>query len=258
MKIQSYLFQEALENGDKYYDSLFIPDNGEFFPLFFRNVQFRYHAGYMDQLTYFVELEKLRKRTKSDLVNTAYKVFLINNSGNELYSEYLTPGLISELITELEERGGDSTMISQLRVLYHFSRANAVYTKYGGRNLKRAKSSLRFIYNHFAEKEMHKRFKYSLARYFVLFYKFDYALELLEKNVLTAESDPFELSLYLKIMAVRDMESPSDDFRQLLVTALNQLGSKQWCGMFIGQCNIPMDIFEFDNILKLYCEECKQ
>lgn len=258
MRIQTYLFQNAIKDGDAYYDSLFLPRSDKFFPLFFRDLQFKYHIGNYSELEYFVELEKLRKRNKSSMVETAYRIFLINQSGNELYNEYLKPSVISSLIEDLKSKDGQDSLIHELEALYHFSRANSLYRKYGGRNLKRAKSSIRYLYKRFSEEEnLSPRFKYSLARYFVLFYKFDYALDLLEEEALSAEPNDYDLTLYLKIMAMRDLESPSEEFRQLLLNAIDQLGKERWCGLFIGQCNIPMDIFDFETILDLYCEECR-
>ena len=258
IRIQTYLFLQAMETGDMYYDSLIIPETPIFFPFKFRNIQFEHFKGDMGDLVYFVELEKLRKRNKNKLLTRAYQVFLINNSGNELFSEYLKPSLISTLIADLQKEKVESSVIEQLQILYHFSRANSTYIKYGGRNLKRAKSSINFLFKKFEnDSMMYPRFKYSLARYFVLFYKFDYALALLEKEVQSDNPNPYDLSLYLKILAMRDLESPSSEFRQLLKTAIDQLGEKKWCGLFIGQCNIPMDIFEFESILNMYCSSCR-
>lgn len=258
-KIQSFLFNRAMENGDKYYDSLLIPNEEKFFPFYLRNLQFNYLSGSMEDIDYFAELLRLKKRHKSELLERAYQAFLINNSGNEMYSEYLEPSLISALISDLKKGDGNEEMISELEVLYHFTRANDLYLKYGGRNLKRSAGSIKFLFNRFsANDSLNDRFRYSLARYFVLFYQFDYALKLLEKHALKANPNPYDLELYLKIIAIRDLESPSNEFRQLLLSAIDGLGEQRWCSLFVGQCNIPLDIFEFENILNLYCQTCRE
>jgi uncharacterized protein YkwD len=258
-KIQNYLHWRG-SLGDTTWQNLYLPATASFADFNLRQWLFAYAFTDLDPYPFYKALSGLKNFLERDEQYLfALNAHVVNNKGHEMLGEVVgkthVRALLDSELLRVEYR-------DELELLFHIYNANGLWMKYGGRNLRRAKSSLSYIKKYFDAKELDNALKIAVASYYILFHQYQWAQELLEEEAKYVNPDPEVLSLYLKIMAFQELEGiavneQTADHTQFLINAEKSLGNKGWCELFLGPCNINFQVFEDRNVLEKYCERCR-
>lgn len=95
-----------------------------------------------------------------------------------------------------------------------------------------------------------------LANFYLKFDNQPYAHSTLEP---WADSTNLEaLMLFAKINYHHIEEYPSSGYFEWLINLQNYLSDLQWCSLFIGECNIPFQVFDYEPLRNEYCDKCDE
>jgi uncharacterized protein YkwD len=93
-----------------------------------------------------------------------------------------------------------------------------------------------------------------LANFFLKYDNQPYAHSQLEP---WADSTNLEaLMLFAKINYHHIEEYPSSGYFEWLIDLQKYLSGQQWCSLFIGECNIPFQVFDYEPLRNEYCAKC--
>ncbi len=254
MKIQNYVHWKG-PRGDTSWQNLYIP-NTQAFSRFALNQWLFVKANTDIEARQFYQALKGLSKFLGDDDDYLFAVYthILNNKNDDYLGELLSKAKLQFL---LESENIEENVKEEVRLLYHLLNANSIFLKYGGRNLKRAKSSLKFVKSYYDEKELSDDKLFQLASFYVLFHQYTWAEEALAAAAKREEPNGELLSFFLKISAFQDLEEGTTSHSQLLLDAQESLGEKAWCNLFLGPCNINFHIFDDVNVLREYCESCR-
>ncbi|MFA6924877.1 MAG: CAP domain-containing protein [Bacteroidales bacterium] len=260
--IQLFLLDRYLKSSKKELidANLIVPDDARFYNLQFNKVMFDYLFAENkisdDSLWYW--LKKLYdQKTNDSKINYNYKAFLFNNRDNEDYAKFLSQDFISDLLSKSEILKARPDNMRKLLLLYNFSKANDAYNKTPDK-IKGIESSLDYIYKYYENNDEDDEALLSLAKYFIMFEKYNYSLYYLEKMLNRDEPNQIALTFYLKIKYLLSDKNDRSEILQMIIDSEEILTDTEWCNMFIGPCNINTQIFENETLRRMYCEKCRK
>ena len=184
-----------------------------------------------------------------------YKACIINNKDNEYFAKYYTSDMATDLAAKSETMKADTSSREELQLLSHFSKVKSVYLRTPDK-LKSAEEDIEYINKYYEKRVPDDGTKYSLAKLFILFGRYNYATKILESFINKENINHQALILYTKLKYYNNIGKPMDDVVQLILDDEDRLRNGEWCGMFIGPCNINSNVFENETIRRLYCEKC--
>lgn len=93
-----------------------------------------------------------------------------------------------------------------------------------------------------------------LANFFLKFDHQPYAHTALEPWADSTHLDA--LMLFAKINYHHIEEYPASGYFEWLIDLQHHLSNNQWCSLFIGECNIPFQVFDYEPLRIEYCTKC--
>ncbi|MBI4648257.1 MAG: hypothetical protein HY738_17155 [Bacteroidia bacterium] len=280
----NYLFSKQLENQKIYeqfikrlenvqlflYNSYFLgkipfnlaknlsfPEREEFGSMLLNKLLLKFKATdqgeSINETELFNELLKLKKYKG---LPAMYWYTLLTLVVNNCYDSYFTDAVsakdMNNMLTAIEKSGIDIKLINKLKLFYHFRNAGNYY-KEG--NFTRAKLSLRFIASYYSSyKDTLKVIEAALNM--LEFQQKNMAMEVLEPLALSNNPNHDALILYLKLFYEDYSVERTSDFYYLLYDAAHTLADKEWCELFGGECNIGLQIFDYEPLWKMFCIKC--
>ncbi|MDD5570739.1 MAG: CAP domain-containing protein [Bacteroidales bacterium] len=240
--------------------NLTVPDDPRLYNLQFNKVMFDYMFAQnkiSDDSLWFWLKKMYDQKTNDAKINYNYKAFLFNNRENEEYAKFLSQDFISDLLSKSETLKADSNNIKNLMLLFHFSKASDAYNKTPDK-LKNIEGSLEYIYKYYENREENDETFLSLAKFFVMFDKFNYSLYYLDKMINREEPNHIAITFYLKIKYILSDKNDRNEILQMIIDSEEILTDTEWCNMFIGPCNINTQIFSNETLRRMYCEKCRE
>ncbi|NTW32603.1 MAG: CAP domain-containing protein [Bacteroidetes bacterium] len=268
-KIQLYFYDRYIKAKDKTEISKYIElieyqivDDPSLISLQFNKLMFdRQNSISLEADSLFGEgLKRLKKHkfnSKRFLFN--YNAYNFNHRKDDYWNSQFDANVLYSLISKSEFllSENDSNVLENLTLLYHFKKANAFYMK-TLTNFKNAEGSLTYIKNFYEKHRPNDAQKFILAKYFICFEKYNWAMTYLE-SLISAENYKHEaLTLYLILKYYLESEKSSSEVAQLIMDAENKLTNAEWCGMFTSVCNIPLKAFMNKPLKLLYCKKCRE
>lgn len=148
----------------------------------------------------------------------------------------------------------DSTQaIENLQINYWFKNADHHFNR---DNWVKKEEYLLRIYKYYAAKQKLSVTKIiKLAKYFI-----ELKSPTLAQGIISRYSG--ELNKELKILSLKldyfnSIEYHSDAYASSLLEARSYLSQSEWCGLFVGDCNISFQVFDAKVLRDFYCEECR-
>ncbi len=194
-------------------------------------------------------------------------IFLIENWDKELFDNNFPPKKIWEELENNEKyfflestnSFGEMPDYEKLKLNYHFKAAAYYYSKLRQKKYKTLfNKSIMAIYEYYKTLQADTEIAMKFARFFV-FYEFEnIAISIIKPFATTENPDHDILIYYLKLSYVHPYEYPQSNYYSELIEAKKILTKEEWCGLFIGNCNISFQIFDNEEIRDIYCNECEE
>lgn len=141
----------------------------------------------------------------------------------------------------------------KLQLNFHFKAAYYYYQNYDFENRDR---SAMFLFNYYAPQQLSEEIALKLGRAFTNMVRGDLAAMLLNKYASKVNPNKEILALYLKLL-YRPVDNGLDkEYFKLLMDSYLDLGKEHWCELFLSQCSISFQAFDYEELRKFYCEKC--
>lgn len=215
-----------------------------------------FFIGTRDGVTEMVEkLKEFSKKIDDPEVEYNLKVAIANHPGETKEKDLIS--LSKSLLKELELAGASESEILDIELWYHFQMASLVFRSQDSRGINKADPSIEFIHEHYLTHQPQEDFILDLARFYLAFDHQDWAKELLEPLVERENPRKDALILYLIHCLKEEQQGFASRYAARLMDAHEYLGPSLWCGMFVGDCKIPISVLHQPTIRSLYCGSCQ-
>ncbi len=253
LRVQNYIFWRSLVDSSDYTQHMYLPKAKWLVDFNYRQTLFDFLYIDDEPVAFYEKLKELKKLLpKYDELEFNALVHHVNFKDHDYMGELFNKGQVNALINH--KLLPEDSIKEDLKVLFHFENTNDLFMKYGGRKLNRAKSSLKFLHDHFLRQELSEEMRIAMARFYISFFKFEWANEMLEPIIHDSQR---AMVLFLKVNAFLDVLDQNEAHVEFLLKARKELGDKKWCNLFLGPCNINFQIFRNGDVLGDYCEYCR-
>ncbi len=185
-----------------------------------------------------------------------HAAFLVNHWGEKWYGGRLQPTEIYEDIRFLAASPLSPKLVDKLWLNYHFNAIHHYQNIRGTESREQLIFSLEAIYYHHQDRTISATKALQLAKLFIWAETPTFAAAILESFAKKARPNPDVLSLYLKLSFRHIEEYPNSNYFNQLKKAQQVLSKTQWCDLFIGECRINFQIFDYEELRNLYCKTC--
>lgn len=234
-----------------------IPEDDIFIRMKFNRLMFDFqHIAKpmrIDEYSFFSEIKKLALiPNASNLVYSNFLAYLINHYGEETGLDYQNSKSVQSLIQKAGSDGIEDKYIQQFNLHFNYLRS---FEYLESLDFKRARNSLSSIYDFYkSQDEVSSEILVNLAEYFILFNELDKAEDIVKPLAFKEIPDHKALILYLKLCFMDYWkEERTEEYYRPLFEATKVLTNEEWSNLFIGECNISFQIFDYEPLWKLYC-----
>ncbi len=169
-------------------------------------------------------------------------------------------GRLLESIEVLQETAtNDSTkaMADRLWVNYHFANANyRHFSKRSSRDDEEMRKSMVLLEKYFLNNQLSDEDNLKLALFFTWGEQEDLAYNVLHPRMLASTTHGPSIALYTKLTFRHEEEYHDQDYYTWIKNTRKVMSKEDWCGMFVGPCNLSFQLFDNEELRDLYCTEC--
>ena len=154
----------------------------------------------------------------------------------------------------------DSTkgMIPLLKSNFYFKAANYFHFDKPSRNDEKMREILEKLYTFYEKRAISDEEVYKLAEFFTYCEQEDLAYDILMPRVSKEKAYGPNLVLFFKLTYQHSKEFSVQQYYDDVLELKNKLSTEEWCGMFVGPCNISFQSFDYEPLRSLYCKECSE
>ncbi|MFN8712960.1 MAG: CAP domain-containing protein [Bacteroidota bacterium] len=172
------------------------------------------------------------------------------------------PQIFLNLLNWLNENAPDSMRktINNIILSWHYN-AVPYYDSLGKKYLDKKDISLYAIYENWNSEQITDSIAIKLAKFLIEYNAVSLAHKTLYPIVRKPQPNHEALILYIKLRYKHYENVDSayyNNYLALLRQAKTILTHDEWCGMFVGPCNISFQLFDHEGARELYCEECSE
>ena len=163
----------------------------------------------------------------------------------------LTEAIISNISRKNPEL---DSLVQKLRINFLFKTASYFYNSDNW--VKKDEYLVRIYAAYDNDTTLNEEKSLRLAKFFIEFKNSELARMILQPH---AESSNKEtLILLAKLNYYNSIEYKNERYANSLVELFPKLLPEDWCGMFVGNCNISFQVFDSENLRKFYCDKCSR
>ena len=152
--------------------------------------------------------------------------------------EYQCPELIADLL--------------KLKINFWFKAAQFHFHK---KEINLKNEYLIRIFLHYRDKKITENHALKLAKFFVHFENYKPAQIILNKFHDTTKNEETLAYIY-KLFNYNNIEENNNEFAEQCIKIRGRMSINNWCGMFIGPCNISFQVLDHEGLRNFYCQEC--
>jgi len=112
--------------------------------------------------------------------------------------------------------------------------------------------------NHAIKMNLPEAFNFRIAKLYVEVNRDMHAYNLLTWMLLNGAGNDETKALFLKMGYFHSQEFHSRVYHQQLLDFYPKMEERNWCEMFIGDCNISFQVFDDEVLRDFYCKTCQQ
>ncbi|MBS1634971.1 MAG: hypothetical protein JST26_03545 [Bacteroidetes bacterium] len=170
------------------------------------------------------------------------------------HDEKITPEKVFGLLGRLGGKAIPKDTLDQLKMNFYFKAADWFYkTKPDAAFQAKAMNNLFYVYK---TRHYNDSVAYKMARYFIYYYKDEYAYRILAPFALAPKPNHEVFILYLKMAYLQDMYKKNGRFYKLMKKAPGILSQDEYCHLFTGPCNISFQVLDNETIRTQWCQTC--
>lgn len=253
MEIQTVLFDryKEMDNADQYISNMELPKKIEYMGLW-NSRQFLLLNRDGDVLTTLLGFQELSKmfpnegRLKYNICVLKFSVWL-----NGLQN--IVPEDLKKEIYELSKYGISMNLINRMLINYNIIRGALYMEAKDYINKDKCLTSIQTIYKNI---KLNNEDLVSLAQYFSFYYKFDWAIQLLQNKINMVDVDEEVLFYYINLTISNPNMTQLKEYRSTLMNAYN-INPQRFCKMVSAE-GITFQLMDDVFIKKSYCENCKE
>lgn len=163
--------------------------------------------------------------------------------------------LTSSIIANIGRKNPElDSAVKKLKINFYFKAANYFFMK--DEWVEKNEYLTRIYAAYYNSPDLAEDHALRLAKFFI-----ELKNSALASNILKpfAHSSNKEiLILIAKLNYVNPIEYQSEDYPNQLIALYEKLDPADWCGMFVGNCNISFQILDSENFRNFYCEKCSE
>lgn len=254
-------YENQPESAQQWIQSIYVPGYSKKISLLrYRYFMFQIQInGVAEPIETVEQFKKLNSTLQSSEVDYNIKSIIAANA--EMFDEKTKIPLIKSLLKQAEMEGVESSLFQELELWYHIEMANLVFGSQNKKGRNKSEPSLGHIREQYLSAQSTSMDSITLASYFILFEKFDWATELLKPiafDSLANENKATALELYLRHCISTDLEGRKTEMQFTVLNAFEELGQRKWCRLFFTPCAVPYEVFDYPTLRSLYCEACQE
>ncbi len=238
----------------EYMGKLEVPASKEFSPLLNDREVYKYllkATTEYEALEAFLSLKKIDPDNGRINYNICVLRFFMWQYGGDTLSKQ---SLMNE-IKALSNQGINATLVKRMLINYHILKCEDQMRvfDYAGKD-----SSLNFIHTMYEGLKVNDEDIYSLAKYYAFYAHQEWAEEIIEPRIDKVDVSEDLVFYYVNLLFFQPSSYDSDEFYKAALNAIN-LNKKRFCDFFLpnDKGGASMQLLEYEEIKKLYCEECK-
>jgi len=215
--------------------------------------QLQFRRDSMSKANYISHLRFLKKlKNTSPAVKFNYKIHQINRI-NTWHPKEKNIRKLGRFLRR-NRNSIPQQSYENMKLFYHFLKANKAYKKnpFG----TRADYSMKYIFNHFPVNNLSLDQRIQFARYFITFYKWEYALKVLKPLTREGKFNKRAYKLWLIIKYARYQNQNSFDYYKELIGARKKLSKEAWCKLFTAKERVNFQALDYKPLRYLYCKTC--
>lgn len=200
----------------------------------------------------FLELKKIDPTNGRINYNIcALRFFMWQYGGDSLFKKIL-PGEINAL----PKQGINKMLVNRMLINYHILKCeddNKVFN-YAGKD-----SSLNIIHDMYEGLTLNDEDIFSMAKYYAYYSRQDWAEEIIAPRIDKIDISEDLLFYYVNLLFFHTGTYDTENFNKAMLNAIN-LNNKRFCDFFLPNDNggASMQLLEYEEIKKMYCEGCKK
>jgi hypothetical protein len=200
-----------------------------------------------DQFKYLKAMKEVERNVKkesekkSNTKDSAYRFDEIVKLLNEMRPTY-----INDTITR--------TQIDRLNVNANYMLLYYTLKSDPKANSETAIQSISQLYEYYKQNNgLNAEKLISLSKTAIYYFNNDYGLKMLEQ--VKSENDSIH-AFYMSVKYTHIEERGSQPYYNELLYMNKTMDRSIWCNMFINQCGIPFQAFDYEPLRKVFCEQC--
>lgn len=157
-------------------------------------------------------------------------------------------------IYQLRHLNIDTSLVTRMLINYYVLQCDNYMRKL---NYAAKDSSLHYIKQHYQALPLTDADRYALARYFSFYSREDWALEVITPRIDAIDVSEDLVFYYINLLFYHPALYSTDNFKKAVLNAIN-LDAARFCHFFdpIDSGGASMQLLEYEELRKLYCESC--
>lgn len=254
--IQKEIIERVADNRAPatYLDQLEVPLEKDYSELINDRETYKYQlqlTSEYEALQVFLPLRKADPNNGKLLYNICALTLWQWQAGNDSTN---TKALLAD-INQLKPLHIDGSLVTRMLINYHVLQCDRYMSKL---NYAAKDSSLAYIKQHYQTLNLTDEDRHALAKYFSFYSRQDWALEVITPRIGAIDVSEDLVFYYLNLLFFHPNEYSNDNFKKAVLNAIN-LNRKRYCHFFdpIDNGGASMQLLEYEELRKLYCENCK-
>ena len=247
--VQNELLPETL------IDKLEIPQTSIFGPVYNNSVVYKYTYAPQKINHAIAEFKKLHEllpdnpRVLYNLVSLQLKALSYNDP-------LVDQKQVLSSIKELEDTDLDESLTDRLNINYGIIRSEQLELQ---KKYKERTEMVKSIYYIYSSTDLSAEDALSLAKYFVSYYQYAWAMSLLEPYIQQIDTSEDLLFYYINLTIIHDDMVKSESYRSLLINAANK-DKDRFCKLFDSSIDggITFQLLTKKRLKDQYCDSCAE
>jgi len=255
--IQKELVERIMDNKMplEYINRLEVPKTKDFSSLLNDREVYKYllkATTEYEALDNFLELQKIDASNGRINYNICALRFFMWQFGGDTLAKKI---LLNE-INILPRQGINNMLVKRMLINYHILKCedDMQVFNYAGKD-----SSLYIIHNMYEELTLNDEDIFSLAKYYAYYSQQDWAEEIIAPRIDKIDVSEDLVFYYVNLLFFHPATYGNENFNKAILNAIN-LNNKRFCNFFLpnDMGGASMQLLEYDEIKKTYCDGCKK
>ena len=256
LKIQKSAFYYARQMKDplSFMDKLEVPTSSEYSLLYNNHIVYGYELAPEYIYARIADFKRLLEIVPEN-PRVLYNLYALQLKAWAYGDPILDPEELLQQINKLKSTELPVPLVNRLLINYYIIQSERYQFE---RRYKAKSDAVRKIYSMYHELELSAQDAVSIAKYFVNYQKYDWAITLLKPFLADIHTPEDVLFYYINLTIIDDKLVGTNDYRTMLSNAINK-NPERFCGLFnsINDDGITFQLLNNLYLRKVYCESCK-